>query len=555
MLATEGEGARVGKYDAEARPARHRADDRGRDRGRETDGSKLPALAGVLALATLVGGGFAAWAYGGTSADPTANDPVTTRCGSAQVRVAASPEVGVPLRSALRDAGCSNVVVELATPVEVSRVLVGGVDVPDYWVPDSALWEERTRTVSKTPPSVLVDSIASSPVVLASAAAKAPATWTDALRDPGMLVGDPLSSTSAAASLLLGSAGAPEGEAALLVARLAQAADPAVSAMNDDHRIAWLETLMAGVTAASEQELLSAGSGLVPSVPDGGTWLLDYPMLVTAPPKRAAELQDVSARLAEFTQGEELATELAAASFRPASGAAIEGGVGSFTTVPLPSVEAVTTALGAWSVLAVPIRSLAVVDVSGSMDFPADHGTRMDVTVAAMQAGMSFFPDSGAVGLWAFSEKLDGSRDHRELVPIRHLGDDVDGTTQRAVLAAQIGGLSRLTTGGTGLYDTVLAAFQDLQRHYDPDAVNSILLFSDGANDDPGSISEQELVDQLTTLQDPKRPIQIIAIGITHDADEAALTRIATASGGFSMIAERPEDMAAIFEKAMEARF
>ena len=544
---------RVGKYDAEARPARHRA----RDRSREDEASRLPAIAAILGLVTLAGGGFAAWMYGGTSADPGATDPVATRCGSASVRIAASPEVGTPLRSALGAAGCDNVTVDLVGPVEVSRALVAGVDVPDYWVPDSTLWEERTRTVSKTPPTVLVDSIASSPVVLASATAKAPATWTAALADPGLLIGDPLSSTSAAASLLLGSAGLSDGQAALLVARLAQqqAADPAVPALDDEERVASLEDARSGVTATSEQQLLSAGSDLTPSVPGGGTWLLDYPLLLTAPPERAAELQDVSTGLVEFTGGEELASELATASFRPASGAAIEGGVGSVKSVPLPDAEAVTTALGAWSVLAVPIRALAVVDVSGSMDFKAGQGTRMDVTVAALQAGMSFFPDSGAVGLWAFSEKLDGARDYRELAPIRHLGDQVGGTTQRAVLTAQISGLTRLTTGGTGLYDTVLAAFKHLQRHYDPDAVNSILLFSDGANDDPGSISQQELVAQLTSLQDPKRPIQIIAIGITRDADEAALTRIATAAGGFSMIAERAEDMTAVFEKAMQARF
>lgn len=543
---------RVGKYDAEARPARHRA----RDRSREDEASRLPAIAAILGLVTLAGGGFAAWMYGGTSADPGAHDPVTTRCGNAAVRIAASPEVGVPLRSAMSDAGCSNVTVDLVSPVEVSRALVAGVDVPDYWVPDSTLWEERTRTVSKTPPTVLVDSIASSPVLLASATTKAPASWTAALADPGLLIGDPLSSTSAAATLLLGSAGLSDGQAALLVARLAQqqAAGPAVPAL-DEERLATLEDARSGVTATSEQQLLSAGSDLTPSVPGGGTWLLDYPLLITAPPERAAELQDVSSSLAEVAQGEELAAQLAAASFRPAGGAAIDGGVGSVTAVPLPEAEAVTTALGAWSVLAVPIRSLAVVDVSGSMDFKAGQGTRMDVTVAAMQAGLSFFPDSGAVGLWAFSEKLEGARDYRELTPIRHLGDHVGGTTQRAVLTAQIGGLTRLTTGGTGLYDTVLAAFKHLQRHYDPDAVNSILLFSDGANDDPGSISEQELITQLTSLQDPKRPIQIIAIGITHDSDEAALTRIATAAGGFSMIAERAEDMTAVFEKAMQARF
>lgn len=537
----------MGTFDPEARPARHRAD--------ADSPSRLPAIGAVLGLVVLAAGGVAAWSYAGGPAGSASADSAGP-CGDVPVLVAANREIAAPLRLSLTEAGCTNVSVQAADPVAVSRSLVTGADVPDYWVPDSILWAARTAGVAQTPPTVLVDSLAASPVVLASAARQTPARWSDALVDPTLVLGDPLTSSASAALLLLGTSGKPVAQAAATVAPLAQqAAGSTAAPLDDPQRIAFLGDARVGLTAVSEQQVLTAGTPLVSSVPVSGTVLLDYPLLVTAPAARAAQLQDVSTGLARFSQGPGLQAQLEAAQFRPPSGAAVQGGVGPVTTVPLPDSKTITAALGTWQTLAVPIRALALVDVSASMDFPAQRGSRMDVTVGAMTAGMTLFPDSAAVGLWAFSEKLVGARDYRELVPIRGLDDQVGGASQREHLAARIDGLRRLTTGGTGLYDSVLAAYRHLRHNYDPHAVNSILLFSDGANDDPGSISEEELLRQLASLQDPERPIQLIAIGITHDADETALARIAEATGGFSMIAERPEDMAAVFQKAMQARF
>jgi hypothetical protein len=535
----------VGTFDAEEHPARHVA--------WHDESSPWGKVAAALGLVVLASGGLAAWSYGGTGSDSPAAVAGHT-CGQEPVVLAASRDLARPLGQALAAAGCDNVSMLALDADEVRTNLISGTDVPDFWIPDSSLW--IVTSTARTVPTVLVASIASTPVVLAGHGDDVPSTWAEALTDPSLVMGDPLTSTTAAVPLLLGTASQASADAALTIAPVAQRqADNPAAGFDDLHRIQQAAQTPAGVTATTEQALISSGSALEASVPSPGTWLLDYPLVLTAAPERAAEIKDVGTALAAFSSGDELASALDEASFRPAGGAAIQGGVGSVPTAPTPTEDAVLQPLAVWSTLAVPIRALAVVDVSASMDFPAEHGTRMDVTVAALRAGLSLFPDSAAAGLWAFSEKLDGPRDYRELVPLRPLGTSVGSATQREAIDAKVSTLTGLTTQGTGLYDTTLAAYRALQREYDPNAVNSILLFSDGANDDPESISEDELVAQLTALQDPERPIQIIAIGITHDADEAALSRIATATGGFSMIAERPEDMAAIFQKAMEARF
>lgn len=77
------------------------------------------------------------------------------------------------------------------------------------------------------------------------------------------------------------------------------------------------------------------------------------------------------------------------------------------------------------------------------------------------------------------------SQDYLELEPIRKMDQVVNGVTQRERLVAGIAGLSERTGGATGLYDSTLAAYSPVQASYDSRAINSVILFTDGANHDP----------------------------------------------------------------------
>jgi secreted protein with Ig-like and vWFA domain len=111
-----------------------------------------------------------------------------------------------------------------------------------------------------------------------------------------------------------------------------------------------------------------------------------------------------------------------------------------------------------------------------------------------------------------------------------------------------------MTDGGTGLYDTTLAAVRTVQDEYDARAINSVILLTDGENDDPGSLTLGELVSTIERERDPARPIQVIAIGMGPDADANALKRIAGATGGESYVARDPDDIAEVFIDAMLRR-
>ncbi len=451
-------------------------------------------------------------------------------------------------------------VIEPIDPSSIATAAVSGNGIPDYWIPDSTMWVDHVAATTKLKPVTLVKSMAATPVVIASAQASTPTTWASALSTSGLVLGDPLSETTSATPVLLGTAGQPTSSVVSALGPHAQAeAASAITppVMND--RIANLDLADTGFTPATEQSVLASGANLRESVPSSRTLMMTYPLTLTATGDRADDLQATTDLLKSLVGSDDFAENLKLSQFRPASAAPIQGGVGKVTVVPPPQAPAVTQALSVWSTLAVPTRSLAIFDVSGSMDYKTDTGgTRIGLTIAAAKAGMNLFPNGASVGLWAFSENLGGGgQPWKELVPTRRLDTYVAGRTQRDELNRQLDGLRNLTNGGTGLYDTTLAGYQYAQAHFDPKAVNSVLLFSDGenANEYPGKISLDGLLDQLHNLFNPDKPINIITIGISKDADRTALRAISEATGGFSIAAERPEDISTLFRQAMQARF
>lgn len=515
----------------------------------------LGTLAGVLGLALLAGTAAAGATYAVMrgSSDPAA---AADRCAGRPITVAVAPEIVTVVNRAVEAAGCTQITVTPASSAAVAAKVAAGKGQPDVWIPESSLWLTQV-TAAPQAPKTLVRSVAASPVVLVAGSGTPPADWATALADPGLDLGDPLTSTTAATPLLgaLGDAGAKR--TAELVVPLAQrAADQLDHLPADRTRLATLVSTRRGLTAVSEQEWLTGGSELAAAAPKSGTVVLDYPALVTAPAARRTVVRQTTGALARALTGRVARTAAASAGFRDAELSPISGGVGTVRALH-PDATVTGSALRQWATLVRPSRFLAVFDVSGSMLYDAGGGsTRMRLTMQAAEEGLGLFPDSAAIGLWAFSQADDGKLggDHEALVPIRALGAKVDGVTQKQLIGRAIARMPGLAGGGTSLYDTTLAAYKAAQAAYDPTASNSIILFTDGANDDPGSISGSDLLSELHRLADPDRPVRVIAIGISADADSAALEAIARATGGQAYIARRPQDIGTVFRDAIAGR-
>jgi Ca-activated chloride channel family protein len=71
-----------------------------------------------------------------------------------------------------------------------------------------------------------------------------------------------------------------------------------------------------------------------------------------------------------------------------------------------------------------------------------------------------------------------------------------------------------------------MAAYDSVRDHKVDGAINSVVLLTDGKNDDPGSISLDALLGGL----DAESGVRLFTIGFSAGADKAGLTKIAEAT-------------------------
>jgi hypothetical protein len=190
------------------------------------------------------------------------------------------------------------------------------------------------------------------------------------------------------------------------------------------------------------------------------------------------------------------------------------------------------------------------------MEAPVGNGSRATLARDAAKATLSLVPGDYALGLWAFAYHLQDGQDWTELVPTRELDADVEGRPQREILDDQLDSIpGRLTPGGTGLYDTTLGAVRAARDDYDPTAVNSVLVLTDGTNEDDGSGLELDaLLEELRNEADPERPVKVIGVALGPDADLAALQSIAEVTEGAAYSAVDPADLQTVLFDALRQR-
>lgn len=217
------------------------------------------------------------------------------------------------------------------------------------------------------------------------------------------------------------------------------------------------------------------------------------------------------------------------------------------TVVSPPSPAVLGKLLDSWNDLRKHANVLLVVDVSGSMQQPVD-GTgknRLDLAKQAAIGSLSQFADRDKVGLWMFSTELDDARDYRELVPLGRVGAELGAGTRRDELRERLDGL--IPQGGTGLYDTTLAAHRYLTQRLDPEAINAVVVLTDGRNEKPGSISLENLLAQLRSEDGAGESVRLFTIGYSEQADVDVLRQIAEATRGAQYDSSRPDTIDQVF--------
>ncbi|WP_068266076.1 substrate-binding domain-containing protein [Janibacter limosus] len=554
--------AKGGAPEADARTRRSRRD------SDDDEAKKRPAwlipLAAVLALALCGGGAFAA--LGGSDATDSA-------CGGTAITVAATPEIAGPLEEALAkvkdEDECAEFDVTSTSAADAARGINDG-QAPDVWIPDSSTWIDAIDPSKTKGQWIQGQSIAVSPVVLASGADQAKKvtkfqSWGTLLnQDGGLRMANPDSDTASRLAFHASRIGQPDrigletGERLIFMSRFAA---PSLNKLFADYTADQKKTQP---FPASEQQIAQYNKDnpdvtpLRAVMPAKGTLSLDYPWIMNP------ELSGDVLKTADSARTElgtlEMRDALTTAGFRTSNGSggpevAGEPAPELVEMEPLDRNERVA-AVDQWDKMRTDMRMLAVIDASGSMEFasPTAGMTRWDVTKGSLSKGASILPAGSQVGAWIFSTDQSKGRDYRELSPVKRL-DSKDGSgSHRERLLKLIEDGDKYLGGDTGLYDSIWAAHQKMVKEYDADYVNSIVVFTDGENDDPnGGLSLNQLLQKLDDAYDPKKPVRIITIGM-GEADPTALQKISDESGGTSYIAETPDDIERVFVQALLAR-
>ena len=491
--------------------------------------------------------------------------------GSHPVTLAADPSISEEIEQLVAESGgdgCTSYEVESTSTGAMLRKLADRKELPDLWIPTSTVQSDRVSRDSQLPFETVLNSVASTPVVLAvKDGDPSIRSWTEALGTPGMIVDDVADSGVADGAML---AAAAEREAGLVSAEqvqqslavLAQGQRPSNEGLVDQ-----LATT-GGVAVVTEQELSARGEqneadGIRIQVPVTGANYLSFPLVITAQdPGRRDDVREAAQELADEATDDDFANTLADAGFRTADRAPLEGdvGVGETERLVVRDPGALDEAVREWRLMSMPTNSLALVDSSGSMalDVPTLGSTRMGMMVQTLTRGLEYFSDSSSLGLWAFNA-ADPTRaePYVEVQPLGGLsGPSASGAqgTHRDDLVSGLASLPEYVGGATELYSTVLAAYRSVLDSYDPNAINTIMVFSDGANDAADTIGRDEFFNQLREMQDPQRPVKVVTIGVLDDVDPTVLAEIAEATGGSSHISRTPEEIPQVFAAAIADR-
>jgi len=265
-------------------------------------------------------------------------------------------------------------------------------------------------------------------------------------------------------------------------------------------------------------------AGSVVLAPLDHTAALRYSWLPTAAaaadPARAAALDRVAAALT----GPAADGPLAQAGLRRPGGGPPPGVEGlPATKAPLFDVlgpHHVDHVLASWYAADRRSDLLVAVDVSGSMQAQAPGSDRalIDVVRAGIGELASLLPDDSQLTLWRFGTRLDGERDHEAVLR----GTTLDGEGRAAVSRAV--GQIRPQETGTGLHDTILAAYEAARDSARPDVPSHVVVFTDGRNEaDEPTLSLEQLGQRLAAAKDPQRPVELTVIAFGGQPEAEAL--------------------------------
>jgi hypothetical protein len=479
----------------------------------------------------------------------------------APVQVVAAPEIAPLIGQVARQLGGCAVTTVARSAADEAEALAGGSVPPHIWLPESSAMLARARASGATAVPASGVSVAASPVIMAvteDAAARLgpgrPSCEAVFTSDRVVLgAADPARDPVSLGALVEAQAdlGQPPGAPLTALMRKLQG-----------HLAATGADPSGPVTAfpTTEQKLMrhnatEPGSALTAAYPDEAPAWMDYPFTVLG--SATAAERDTAAKLLAALRDPDGQAALTAEGFRTPDGrVAADRPADERTVVDLPAPQPFTesatsdSVLQRWASVTRSGRVEMLIDVSGSMNavVPKQRKTRLAVALDAATRGLTLFEPSTSLGLWTFAARLDGDRDYRQVMPVTPIPQLVQGQT-----AQMLRSIRAVPGGHTGLYDSILALFEQARRSWAPGRLNVVVVITDGRNDDPGGIRASDLLTRLRAEADPRRPVTLVGVAIGPDGDTAELGQIARATGGRSFVVTDPSRIDTVLTVALGA--
>lgn len=542
----------------------------------------LSALAGVIACTLLVAFGAEAVVSRASCTD----HPVV-------VKLAASPDIAPAISHVAKyfNAEHNNVQGHCAV-VRVSNVqssvaateIAKSASSPAFnaWVPDSSLWANVARSFPVGAQLVQQTglSVAKSPLMIVmprSVAAQVPAYgsavgWQFLLpqRVGGPATGlglhvefpDPARSSAGLATLIQLQSLLGTGSTAL-----AGFTDFVLNTQvtSGTGSLTSLASQQRPVTIASEQSIAQfdrahpAASALAGRYPVQGTPELNYPYVLTS----ASQLERKAGQDFEKALRSSYASSYVQyLGFRTGAGTA-PGWIGQYgLDTGQPKLTAASapgqaeTSLQAWQKLSLGSRDLVLLDVSEQMATPvAPTGTTLEqVLIQAASLGLTHFPDSTQMGIWAFASHLDGNLPYKQLVPVGPLPAPLGLITRRQQITQATEQGKPVPGAPSALYGSMLSAFKSLSAGYQPRYVNAVLVMTAGIDNDKSDISAAELIRQLRALYNPNKRVEIIPLMFGTAGNFKVMQEIAKVTGGVAFDITNPKQINGAFFSGIAQR-
>jgi Ca-activated chloride channel family protein len=288
----------------------------------------------------------------------------------------------------------------------------------------------------------------------------------------------------------------------------------------------FLDAFVAQEQTVLAWNLTQPAERLVAIYPAEGTLWADHPLALLELSDISEDQRETYRAFVNFITGSEAQQQLLEMGYRPADlTIPLDGPDSPFadndavdwrkpeTTLQMPSQQVVQVVQNVWWYTKRPTNVFLVVDTSGSME----EGAKMESTREALITFLdNIRGDRDQVGLIEFGSGIKRSE------PLNPVTDEGRQRLQSIVRELQ-------PDGNTAMIDAVFEAHRQLTRAQDLEAINAIVVMTDGLEND----SERTVRDlRIAFEESAAQQIVVFTIGFGSDADIALLREIAELGGG-----------------------